>query len=76
MSIQDRIFETKSRLKLYKNAEAAILSGQSYEVEGLKLTRANLKDVQSMIETLDKKLSALEKKKKGRTNFRVVAPGW
>ena len=76
MSIQDRILETRARLKLYQNAEAAILSGQSYEVEGLKLTRANLKDVQNMIETLESKLSALDAQKRGRAKFRVVMPGW
>ena len=34
------------------NRHSFILSGQSYEVEGLKLTRANLKDVQAMAPTM------------------------
>ena len=52
------------------------MSGQSYEIEGLKLTRANLKDVQSMINTLESKISALNAKLRGRAKFRIVRPGW
>jgi hypothetical protein len=48
----------KARLRLYLAAEKAILSGQSYEIEGLKLTRANLKDVQTMVTKLE---AAVEK---------------
>ncbi len=66
----------KSRLILYYKAEKAILSGQSYEIEGLKLTRANLKDVQNMIASLEKDISALNAKVNGRKKFRVITPGW
>lgn len=74
--IKEQLEITKSRLILYYKAEKAILSGQSYEVEGLKLTRANLKDVQNMIAGLEKDISALQAKLKGRKKFRVVIPGW
>ena len=66
----------ENRLASYYDAEQAILSGQSYEMEGLKLTRANLKDVQNMIASLEKKVSALEVKIKGKAKFRIVRPGW
>ena len=56
-TIKEQIHIAESRLALYYKAEKAILSGQSYEIEGLKLTRANLKDVQSMINTLESKIS-------------------
>ena len=73
---KEQIHIAESRLALYYKAEKAILSGQSYEIEGLKLTRANLKDVQSMISTLESKISALNAKLRGRAKFRIVRPGW
>ena len=75
-NIKEQIHIAESRLALYYKAEKAILSGQSYEIEGLKLTRANLKDVQSMINTLESKISALNAKLRGRAKFRIVRPGW
>ena len=75
-TITEQIHIAESRLTLYYKAEKAILSGQSYEVEGLKLTRANLKDVQNMIASLENKISALKAKQRGHTKFRVVRPGW
>lgn len=74
--IHEQIQIAESRLILYYKAEKAILSGQSYEVEGLKLTRANLKDVQNMIAALENKISALKAKQRGRSKFRIVRPGW
>ncbi len=75
-TIKEQIHIAESRLALYYKAEKTILSGQSYEIEGLKLTRANLKDVQSMINTLESKISALNAKLRGRAKFRIVRPGW
>ena len=75
-NLQEQIQLAKSRLSLYLKAEKAILSGQSYEAEGLKLTRANLKEVQTMINQLKKELYALNSKMQGRAKFRVVRPGW
>lgn len=73
---KEEIQLAKSRLSLYLKAEKAILSGQSYEAEGLKLTRANLKEVQTMINQLKKELYALSSQTQGRAKFRVVRPGW
>ena len=61
----------KARLKLYLKAEIAILSGQSYEIEGLKLTRANLKDVQDMIMRLENDVAKLSGEKRTRIKFVV-----
>ena len=74
--IRQQIQTAQARLTLYYKAEKAILNGQSYEIEGLKLTRANLKDVQSMISNLESQISALNAKLRGRTKFRIVRPGW
>ena len=75
-TVKEQLRITEARLARYYNAEKAILSGQSYEVEGLKLTRANLKDVQNMIASLEKTISALNAKLKGKAKFRIVRPGW
>jgi hypothetical protein len=63
----------KARLKLYLTAEKAILSGQSYEIEGLKLTRANLKDVQTMIANLEAAVEKLSGNRRARLKY--VVPG-
>lgn len=76
ITIKEQIHIAESRLTLYYKAEKAILNGQSYEVEGLKLTRANLKDVQSMINSLKAEISALNAKLRGHAKFRIVRPGW
>ena len=74
--IKEQLKISEARLTLYYKAEKAILSGQSYEVEGLKLTRANLKDVQNMIASLETKISALKAQLKSKPKFRIVRPGW
>ena len=74
--LQAQIVIAEKRLDLYRDAEEAILHGQSYEMENLKLTRANLKDVQSMIASLEAKISALKAQLRGWSRFRVVRPGW
>ena len=66
----------KARLKLYLAAEKAILSGQSYEIAGLKLTRANLKDVQTMITRLEGEVENLSRKQRARMKFVVPKDGW
>ena len=74
--IKEQIATAQARLTQYYKAEKAILTGQSYEIEGLKLTRANLKDVQSMIATLEGKIASLKARLKGHARYRVVRPGW
>ena len=74
--LKEKLYVAESRLELYLNAEKAILASQSYEIEGQKLTHANLKDVTNMINSLIKEITTLEAKIKGRKRFRVVRPGW
>lgn len=40
----------ESRLQIWLDAEAAIATGQSYQIENRSLTRADLKQVRSQIE--------------------------
>ena len=74
--IKNKLKIAYDRLERYLKAEKAILSGQSYEMGDVKLTRANLKDVADMINTLKKEIFTLEAQLKGRSKFRVVRPGW
>lgn len=64
------------RLLRYMEAEDAILSGQSYSVEGLSLTRADLDTVRKVIAQLDAQLSSLKAKETGtnRTRMRFIVP--
>jgi orotidine-5'-phosphate decarboxylase len=39
--------QADAQLALYLAAEAAVLTGQSYEIAGRKLTRANLAEIQA-----------------------------
>ena len=69
----------RHRLYLYHEAEAAILSGQSYEIENLRLTRAELSQVTDMIAKLEREILRLEDQlltsKSQRSRFKVVIPG-
>lgn len=55
----------KRRLRLYLEAEAAILRGQAYTIGDRQLTRANLSEVRKQIDILEAEISATEK---GRGN--------
>ncbi len=72
-SYEEGIERKKERLNLYLQAEQAILSGQSYEVEGLKLTRADLKTVEDMIEALERAIYVADVDNR-RKRFRVIIP--
>lgn len=50
----------QARLTEYLNAEAAVLTGQSYQIAGRALTRADLEDIQKGIEIWDQRVGALE----------------
>lgn len=65
----------QARLDLYYAAEARILSNQSYRMpDGRELTRAGLKEVQSMIATLENRIAggADTPRAKGRARRAVV----
>lgn len=64
-----KIDRVKNRLEKYYDAEEKILLGQSYSMGSRSLTRANLPYVQSMIQTLENQLEALETD--GSTNRKV-----
>lgn len=72
----DKLAIAKARLTLYYKAEKAILSGQSYEIEGLKLTRADLGKVQDMIASLESRVDFLSAKPRSRHRVIVPIDGW
>ncbi|MBQ9528272.1 MAG: hypothetical protein IJR68_11725 [Fretibacterium sp.] len=72
----EKLAVSKARLALYYKAEKAILNGQSYEIEGLKLTRADLGKVQDMIATLENKVERLSAKPRPRRRVIVPVDGW
>ena len=76
MTINDRINLTKARLMRYREAENAILSAQSYSIEGMNLTRADLSTVQKIIAELERELARLERAalKTGRSRMRMIVP--
>jgi len=49
--------ELQAGLAKYKAARDRILLGQSYEVSGRKLTRANLRDVEAAIDRLEQRIA-------------------
>lgn len=73
----DRIEILRARLLNYYRAEKAILKGQSYEIEGLRLTRADLAAVVNMIAKLEGEITRLEREAEilpPRSRIRYVVP--
>ena len=68
----------RARRELYLNAEAEILNnGQTVELEGLKLTRANLGTLRKELHEIETEIAKEEymiKHKKNRGRIRVVIP--
>lgn len=72
--VENRMKLKKERLNEYYEAESKILSSQSYTLGSKTLTRANLKEVQSMIEKLENEIIALETYGNKKRRVRRVIP--
>lgn len=72
--------QAETRLNEYLAAEAAVLSGQAYELGGRMLRRADLEFIQIGIQTWDtrvKELAAAAESSTGRTRRSIIPrPGW
>lgn len=68
--------QAQSQLQKYLDAETSVLAGQSYEIAGRKLTRANLDFIQKGIDLWDGRVKNLSNKAAGRTRAVSVRPGW
>ncbi len=75
--MKERLDFVRARLNRYREAENAVLSSQSYSVEGMSLTRANLNYIQNMILRLEREeyklLENMSRDKRSR--IRYVIPG-
>ena len=65
----------QAQLNAYLAAETFVLAGQSYEIAGRKLTRANLEEVQRGISIWNGRVLALSNSARGRTRTRTLVPG-
>jgi len=68
--------QAQSQLDAYIAAETKVLSGQSYEIDGRSLTRANLNEISKGIEIWDRRVKELSAKSGGRGRSVTVNPGW
>jgi len=66
--------QAESRLQAYLDAEAKVLAGQRVEIDGQALTRANLEQIQTGINTWDARVKALTASASGRARARTVRP--
>ncbi len=64
----------EERLQTYYNAEASILSSQSYSINGKSLTRANLSEVRATIEKLEQKIKQIKNRQKGVSKMKRIVP--
>ena len=67
--------QAQAQLAAYIKAEEVVLTGQSYEIAGRKLTRANLADIQRGITTWSERVSNLSRSARGRSRARTIVVG-
>ncbi len=67
--------QAQTQLDLYLAAEAKVLAGQSYEIAGRKLTRADLESIQAGITTWDNRVKQLANASSGRGRARTIVVG-
>lgn len=67
--------QAETQLNLYLAAEVAVLSGQSYEIAGRKLTRAGLDEIQAGISTWNSRVKQLTLSASGRGRSRTIVVG-
>lgn len=64
--------QAEAQLALYLAAEEKVLAGQSYEIAGRRLTRADLAQIQTGITTWDARVKALSNRASGRRRTRTI----
>ena len=64
----------QARLDLYLAAEAAVLSGQKYEIDGRMMQRANLSEVQIGINLWNQRVQQLTRRAGGTAKAIVPRP--
>ena len=69
------LLQAQTQLDSYLAAEAAVLTGQSYEINGRKLTRADLADIQAGTTLWNRRVGELSNRALGRGRSRTLVPG-
>lgn len=69
------LVQAEAQLALYLAAEEKVLSGQSYEIAGRKLSRADLASIQAGIKTWDERVKELAARASSRGRSRTVVVG-
>lgn len=68
------VAKAQEHLDAYLAAEIKVLAGQSYEIAGRKLTRADLAEIRAGIDTWNERLANLSSRASGRGRaYTVVA---
>lgn len=70
------LLTAQTQLDAYLAAEAAVLSGQSYTIEGRELKRADLAAIQQGIEIWDMRVKRLSARAGGRSAAIVPRPNF
>lgn len=68
--------QAQTQLNAYLAAETAVLSGQSYEIAGRKLSRADLDSIQIGVNTWNARVVTLTNQAAGRSRSRTVVVGF
>ncbi len=66
----------QARLDAYLAAEAAVLSGQRYEINGRVLWRADLAEIRAGIDTWNQRVQQLSRRASGRSKAVVPRPSF
>lgn len=66
--------QAQTQLDAYLAAETRVLSGQSYEIAGRRLNRANLGEIQAGIKLWNDRVQALTNSSQGRSRARTISP--
>lgn len=68
--------QAEAQLAAYLAASLAVSSGQSYEIAGRRLVRANADEIQTCIDRWDARVKALSAAASGRGRSRTISPGF
>jgi hypothetical protein len=66
--------QAQAQLDAYLAAEAAVLKGQSYEIAGRRLARADLEFIQAGIDQWNRRVITLSNASAGRGRARTIVP--
>lgn len=64
--------QAQTQLNLWLDADAKVATGQSYEIAGRKLTRANAAEITNKIDYWNGKVQSLSQGAAGRSRARTI----